>query len=304
MSPSAPDGKHYAVRYKTAQGREYIFADGKRGQDYQRLDPFYDYATKAAQKFVTFTDSPASPVYVGNSGGPQFVVVGDHESDQLNMLGEVAVSPVGNHVLSASLKRMTVDGKTLSMPDTNRIFAITFSPDGAHSAFGVQTHDGIVVYRDGVPQSSFTGFEVNESAGHFLTQSLVHFSPDSKHLAYFCRLADPAAGNNQGVCLDGKYLPIAYPGTLGNLFFSEDSNHLFWNVWTGVKFRAFVDGKPVVESGTPATGGFDKVAFQSDGGNGLLILGQDETGFKRFAITPSADSSLATIFGVATLGSQ
>lgn len=298
------DGKHYAVRYKTAVGREYVFADGKRGQDYQRLDPFYAYGTKGVQKFVTFTNDPATPVYVGNSGGAQFVVTADHESDQLNMLGEVAVSPVGNHVLSASLKRMTIDGKTLSMPNADRIFSLIFSPDGAHFAFGVQSHDGIIVFLDGTPQSTLTGIEVNESSGHYLTQSLVHFSPDSKHLAYFCRSADPAAGNNQGVCLDGKYLPIAYPGTLGNLLFSEDSNHLFWNVWTGVKFRAYVDGKPVLESGPTATGGFDRVAFQSDGSNSLLVLAQDEGGFKRFSITPSTDSSLATMFGSGTLASR
>jgi hypothetical protein len=148
---------------------------------------------------------------------------------------------------------------------SDRTFSLVFSPDGSHYAYGVQSRSGITVYLDGTPQDKLAGIEVNQSEGHYLTQTLVHFSPDSKHLAYFCRSADPAAGNNQGVCLDGKYLPIAYPGTLGNLTFSQDSNHLFWNVWSGAKFRAYVDGKQVVESGPPATGGFDRVAFQADG---------------------------------------
>ncbi len=299
------DGKHYAIPCSTANGRQYVFADGKKGLDYGRLDPFYSYGTGGVRKIIGFTPESGSPVFVGNSGGAQFVVVGDQESDQLNQLGEVAVSPVGNHVVAASLHSMSVDGKVTPMPQSDRTFALVFSPDGSHSAFGVQSRNGIVVYLDGTPQSSFTGFEVNQSDGHYQSQSLVHFSPDSKHLAYFCRLADPAAGNNQGVCLDGKYLPIAYPGSLGNLtFFSEDSNHLFWNVWSAVKFRAYVDGKPVVESGAPTTGGFDKVAFQADGSNGLLILAQDEAGFKRISVTPAADSSLATLFGSATLASR
>jgi WD40 repeat protein len=297
------DGKHYALVCTTANGRAYVFADGKKGLDYGRLDPFYSYGTKGAQKTVRFTES-GSPVFVGNSGGAQFVVVGNQESNQMNQLGEVAISPVGNHVVAAALHSMAVDGKVIPMPQSERTFSLVFSPDGSHIAYGAQERNGIVVYLDGTPQREFVGFEVNQSDGHFLTQSLVHFSPDSKHLAYFCRSADPAAGNNQGVCLDGKYLPVAYTGTLGNLTFSQDSNHLFWNVWSAVKFRTYVDGKPVVEIGAPSTGGLDKVAFQEDGSNGLLILGQDEAGFKRIRVTPAADSSLATMFGSSVVASR
>jgi len=60
-----------------------------------------------------------------------------------------------------------------------------------------------------------------------------------------------------------------------------------------------VDGKPVVESGVPSTGGFDKVAFQADPSNSLLILAQDEAGFKRVKVTPSSDTSIATLFASA-----
>ena len=298
------DGKHYAVVCTTANGRAYVFADGKKGLDYGRLDPFYSYGTKGAQKTVGFTAESGSPVFVGNSGGAQFVVVGNRESNQMNQMGEVAISPVGNHVMAAALHSLALDGKVFPMPQSERTFSLVFSPDGSHYAYGVQSRTGIIVYLDGTPQSTLAGIEVNQSDGHFLTQSLVHFSPDSKHLAYFCRSADPAAGNNQGVCLDGKYLPIAYPGSLGNLTFSQDSNHLFWNVWSNVKFRAYVDGKPVVESGVPATGGFDKVAFQEDGSNGLLILAQDEAGFKRISVTPATDSNLATMFGTRAVASR
>ena len=298
------DGKHYAMSCTTSNGRAYVFADGKKGLDYGRLDMFYSYGTKGAQKTIGFTAESGSPVFVGNSGGAQFVVVGNQESGQLNQLGEVAISPVGNHVLAAALHNRTVDGKVIPMPQSERTFSLVFSPDGAHYAFGIQARAGIVVYLDGVPQDTFTATEVNQTDGHFLTQSLVQFSPDSKHLAYFCHLADPAAGNNQGVCLDGKYLPVTYPGSLGNLMFSQDSNHLFWNAWTAVKYRAYVDGKPVVESGAPNTGGLDRVAFQPDGSNGLLMLGQDEAGFKRFSVTPAPDSSLASMFSSSVVASR
>jgi len=86
--------------------------------------------------------------------------------------------------------------------------------------------------------------------------------------------------------------------------FSQDSNHLFWNAWTAVKYRAYVDGKPVVESGAPNTGGLDRVAFQPDGSSGLLMLGQDEAGFKRFSVTPAPDSSLASMFSSSVVASR
>lgn len=90
-------------------------------------------------------------------------------------------------------------------------------------------------------------------------------------------------------------MPIAFPGTLGNLTFSQDSNHLFWNVWSGARFRTYVDGKAVVDGVPPAPGGFDKVAFQAGGSSDLLILSQDVEGLKRITVTPAPDSSLASM---------
>jgi len=99
-------------------------------------------------------------------------------------------------------------------------------------------------------------------------------------------------------------LPIAFPGTLGNLTFSQDSNHLFWNVWSGARFRAYVDGKPVVQGVPTNPGGFDRVALQEAGSNGLLTLDQDGEGLKRISVTPAPDSSLATMFASGAAGSQ
>jgi WD40 repeat protein len=149
------DGKHYAIACSTANGRAYVFADGKKSLDYGRLDPFYSYGTRGATRTVGFTAGSGSPVFVGNSGGAQFVVVGSQESNQMNQMGEVAISPAGNHVLAAGLKSMAVDGKVLAMPQSDRTFSLVFSPDGAHYAYGVQSRTGIIVYLDGTPQSTF-----------------------------------------------------------------------------------------------------------------------------------------------------
>jgi hypothetical protein len=284
----SPDGKHYAIKYRNAQGREFVFADGKRGLDYGRLDTFYTYSHKTP-KYLGFTADPAKVVYVADDGnGGQFLVTGDQESQQMHMMGEVSISPTGNHVLAASLKQLALDGKFFPIPDISAFSSLIFSPDGAHYAFAAQSTNVTTAYLDGIPQAPAYAAAAAYGATN---DSIVHFSPDSKHLAFFCRSASA-----QGVCLDGKFTPMG-AGTLGNLEFSEDSNHLYWNTRIGPKFRAFVDGKPVLESGVPATGGFEKEVWQTDGLNGLIVLAVDDTGFKRFRITSSDSTSLATMSG-------
>ena len=277
------DGKHYAVLYSTTSG-SFVFADGQRGLGYQRLDTFGTYPSKQMGTQLAFTVDPAKVVYLaGSSTGPQFLVIGTQESDELRMAHEVSISPVGNHVLVSSLGKVLLDGKTMPLPQASDAFALTFSPDGAHYAFALREHDGIVIFLDGKQHSPYTAME---SDGRIL-----FFSPDSKHLAYFCRPSDPAAGNDEGVCLDGKYQSIGL-GSLANLTFSADSNHLFWNRRVGPSCRTFADGKPILETGCPNTSGFTKELWQADGTNGLLVLGQDTTGYKRFSVYPSSSAGL------------
>ena len=61
-----------------------------------------------------------------------------------------------------------------------------------------------------------------------------------------------------------------------------------------------IDGKPVAQTEALSTLGINNDAikwfeFLSDGT--LLVLGQDDNSLKRFAITPSSETSLATIGG-------
>ena len=74
------------------------------------------------------------------------------------------------------------------------------------------------------------------------------FSPDSKHIAYFCRSSNPAVGTDLYLCLDNKALLVGGPVQGYNLVFTPDSNHLVWTMnRPGGAWRAFLDGKPVAE---------------------------------------------------------
>jgi hypothetical protein len=65
-----------------------------------------------------------------------------------------------------------------------------------------------------------------------------------------------------------------------------------------------IDGKPVAQTEALSTLGINNDAikwfeFQPDGT--LFVLGQDENSLKRISITPSPESSLATMGGNSTL---
>jgi hypothetical protein len=162
--------------------------------------------------------------------------------------------------------------------------------DGSHYGFAVRARGAILVYYDGVAQTQYGAIEAN--------QTIFVLSPDGQHIAYFCQSANPAGGGDTGVCLDGKYNSQGPSGgSLENLTFSADSNHLFWTRRVGRGVRMYADGKPVLDAGMPSVGGFPKETWQSDGKGGMLILVQDGTSFKRVSIKPSPSTSLATMGG-------
>ena len=68
---------------------------------------------------------------------------------------------------------------------------------------------------------------------------------------------------------------------------------MFWVKNSAGRFRLFVDGKPVLESGAPSSQTVPKETFQTNGPSGLLVLAHDNEGYKRISITPSPESSLA-----------
>ena len=278
------DGKHYAIRYKNPNQHEFIFWDGKKGLEYARVDSFSERGGPGQE--MSFT-SDGRVVYLGDdAGGSQFLVIGDQESDALRMVTELTVAQAGGHVMANSQGKVMLDGKYLPLPPASSVGHLMFSPDGAHFAFLMSQGGAVVLYRDGVAQA-------NSGISDSLAVPFV-FSPDSKHLAWICRSGGPSGGNDVGVCLDGKYFPGG-GGETSNLTFSADSNHLFWNWRAGPKFRAFADGKPIVDGIAPAPSGFPKEAWEAAGTSGLILLTKDNDGFKRVSITPAPDSSIATM---------
>jgi hypothetical protein len=272
------DGKHYASIFVDNNGHQSVFFDGKRGQTYSRVDSFVmpTQIGTGPQVPLAFTGDGSKVVYVGdNAAGGQFLVIGDQESNSITSLSLISIAPVGSHVLAAGSSQVALDGKLLTLAIPGQIYEPQMGSDGTHY---------------GVPQTAYGAIESN--------QAIFTLSPDGHHIAYFCMSANPAAGNDAGVCLDGKYTSMGPAGgSLANLTFSADSNHLFWIRHVGRGFRMYADGKPVLDGGLPSAGGFQKEAWQTDGKSGMLVLIQDGTSFKRVAITPSSGSSLAMMLG-------
>jgi hypothetical protein len=287
------DGKHYASIFVDNNGHQSVFFDGKRGQTYSRVDSFVmpTQIGTGPQASLAFTGDGSKVVYVGdNAAGGQFLVTGDQESNSITSLSLISIAPVGSHVLAAGSNQVALDGKLLTLAIPGQIYEPQMGSDGTHYGFAVRARGAIFVYFDGVPQTAYGAIESN--------QAIFTLSPDGHHIAYFCMSSNPSAGNDAGVCLDGKYTSMGPAGgSLANLTFSADSNHLFWIRHVGRGFRMYADGKPVLDGGLPSAGGFQKEAWQTDGEGGMLVLIQDGASFKRVSITPSPSSSLAMMLG-------
>jgi hypothetical protein len=282
------DGKHYAAQYENASHQKFVFWDGKKGLTYRGLIAFKAREERDT-RFLDFTPDGRVIYLADDPSAIQYLVIGDKESDPIRGATEVVVSPTG-HVMANSMGNATsgaginLDGKFLQLPRANVTAYLGFSPDGEHYAFVVQTPDSNrVVYRDGVAQPNSLFIPGG-------TDTAFTFSPDSKHLAYFYH-----TGNDIGVCFDGKCVPASNSNNPYNLTFSADSNHLYWTNNSPRSFRLFVDGKPVLESGAPSNLAFPKETWQTSGPSGLILLGHDNEGYKRVSITPSPQSSLATL---------
>lgn len=279
----SPDGKHYAAICDSGSV-EYVFVDGKKGQQYQRLDSLNG---PGAGKLLGWTGDSSKVVYIANNGGKQYLVLGDEEYEMTGFYDSV-IPPAGNHVATEGFS-VTADGKRLNLPLSTQATGLTCTADGMNFAFVLNNHARLTVYLDGEPQSAYV--PVTAGIPPFV------FSPDSQHLAYVCAAAG-AAQNEWGVCLDGKYSRLGAPGGYGNLMFSSDSKHLFWNKASGGGgFRTFVDGKPVVDGMFPSSGGMNQESWQTGAGGTLVFLTKDASSYTPVTITPSSETSLATLDG-------
>jgi len=124
------------------------------------------------------------------------------------------------------------------------------------------------------------------------------FSPDSKHVAHFAN-SPSAGGVAHGVFVNGKFIPTSTEGTNTSLLFSPDSKHIFWiHQYGDLALRLFIDGKPLVDFYSPTNVLGAAPHWWDFGPDGTVsFLAQDDNSLKRITITPSADTSVATLTG-------
>ena len=126
------------------------------------------------------------------------------------------------------------------------------------------------------------------------------FSPDSQHIAAYSLPLNPTGQYATGLFLDGKNIPIPTANSFFKLAFTADSKHIAWaQPVPGPQriFRIFVDGKPVRDV-EEAIDGMSREAWWDMAPDGSLsVLAQDEHNLKRITITPSPETSLATLGG-------
>ena len=142
--------------------------------------------------------------------------------------------------------------------------------------------------------------QMNSNLGTPSTARYQHvFSPDSKHIASDSAPPTDTGVYGSGLFLDGKYIPVATNPGMKRLEFTADSKHIAWaqGVPSRNGLRIFMDGKAVVDTdagvaGTSTEGWWDMLPDGS-----LAVLGQDENNLKRITITPSAETSVATLGG-------
>ncbi|HKO14130.1 MAG TPA: hypothetical protein VJV22_19335 [Acidobacteriaceae bacterium] len=299
----SPDGKHIAARFSTAQNSQYVFLDGKRGQEYQSLD------------HIAFTADSSRVVYTAFTNAKPYVVIGDQESDPCSPLsgaaasepGGLTIAPVGGHAgtvcgLTGSGTALFLDGKMVRpAQDVDAGSDLRYSPDGQHYAYTAHYHGGgnrLVV--DGVPQNNSNLAQATTVGMQFV------FSPDSQHTAVYSLPPSPTGQFSSGVVLDGKYLPSVATPAFYRLEFTADSKHIAWAqpVPSQHTFLVFVDGKPVAEAETAIDPNSREAWWDMAPDGSLSFMAQDDNNLKRITITPSPGTNVAALLGGGGAGSQ
>lgn len=300
MISISPDGKHYAARVTAAYNRKYVFADGKRGQEYESVDN------------IAFTADSSKVTYTARANSKQYVVYGDQESNPCQPLAATirgsdispvnapVIAPVGNRAGTICGKMgdplaLFMDGKTLPIIGI-AANDLRFSPDGQHYVYTatLQSH-ALHLVMDGLEQQTATLPFANNAFGKEYV-----FSRDSKHIAVYASPPTPSSDYSRGLLVDGKYVSIGLVGPPPNLLkldFTPDGKHIIWAapLHGGQDFRVLVDGKLVVETGSAVATDSRDVWWEMTPDGTLNLLGEDDTSLKRISITPSPSTSVEAL---------
>jgi hypothetical protein len=293
----SPDGKHYAARFTNAQGHQYVLVDGKAGQEYQIVD------------HIVFTADSSKVTYTAFSNGKPYAIIGEQESEAclaepsppvVETHGALMIAPVGGRAgticgLTNGPATTYMDGRTMPLP--NGALGATdlrFSPDGQHYAYRAGFQGGaqrLVV--DGVVQMNSNLGTPSIPRAHYV------FSPDSQHIAVDSAPPTPTSEFASGIFVDGKYTPVVANSGMKRLEFTADSKHIVWaqGVPSRDALRIFVDGKAVAEGDTAVSPNSKEAWWDMAPDGSLSVLVQDENNLKRITVTPSAETSVATLSG-------
>jgi hypothetical protein len=297
----SPDGKHYAARYTTTQNHQYLIVDGKRAQEYQSVD------------HIVFTPEPIRVTYTAFSNGKPYSIIGDQESEAclagssspvFDTHGALTIAPVSGHAgticgLTGSSPTLYMDGKTLRLPDgVQGADDLRFSSDGQHYAYNV-------TFQGGARRLVIDGsIQMNSNIG---TPSLPRyhyvFSPDGQHIAADSAPPTDTGQFASGIFVDGKYTQVAANSGMKRLEFTADSKHIIWAQGAPSRdaLRIFVDGKVVADADAAISANSKEAWWDMAPDGSLSVLAQDEHNLKRITITPSPETSVASLAGGSAL---
>ncbi len=278
------DGKHYAAIMRGANSKEYLFADGKRGLDYAGINP----------TSVQFTSGTFEPIYIAVNANVQYLIVGSQETAVPN-IGSIIIDPVGDHVATEG-DGGVFDGQPLNLsggnPANTQVHALSFSPDGKNYAYVVLGRGGaLTLYVDGAPDTTHSWITPP-------TGDKTSLWTQGSNIVYECGSTNPATSNQIGLCFDGKYGYMAANPVFGNFTLTPDASHIYFTAGISAGgFRLFLDGVPLLEGFPLSVGAYQPSTWEIEPDGRLQILAQDNTGIKRYTITPGTSTSLAALVG-------
>jgi dipeptidyl aminopeptidase/acylaminoacyl peptidase len=332
----SPDGKRYSAVCTTKQNSQFMVVDGKKEPEYAKVSTVYQGSRWASR---AFTADSSKAVYLAWSGGKEFLVVEDAESDGYKAIEDLTFSEKGDHIAFVATtetgqkmgktrnatapgsQQLVVDGQALE--PRQDVHDFMFSPDGTHYAFlsGGASSDkrGAKVVVDGVEQPfEFGGDFVHYTTGYEPDRKFL-FSPDGKHVLYLASFGridssgysvDHSA--TKAVCLDGKLIPCEGEKSEISAFFTPDSKHVVWIDSGGASARLQNNAVDAHEMGSYSIyvdgqldGRFDvlfartKEASEIGADGTLTFVAQVGNAVKKLRVTPATDTNLARFAALA-----
>jgi hypothetical protein len=115
----SPDGRHFGAVFNNSNGQQSAFVDGRKGQDYTRLDANNLTGNNSPLIFTADSAHSAYVAYSAQANG-DFLVFDGQEIGPIIGLNWAALSPMGSHLLTAGQGQVTLDGKILKLPNDPR----------------------------------------------------------------------------------------------------------------------------------------------------------------------------------------